>query len=58
MTVRLCSVPPPILMDRTPAGQVREEERTYRVPQCRIDTIHLQTSVPSPGLEHWPFDTA
>ncbi|GFX61573.1 hypothetical protein TNCV_2745481 [Trichonephila clavipes] len=30
----------------------------FRVPPCRKGTIHLQTSMPSPGFEPSPYGTA
>ncbi|GFT74059.1 hypothetical protein TNCV_3707911 [Trichonephila clavipes] len=32
--------------------------RLLRVPPCRKGTIHLQTSLPSPGFEPSPYGTA
>ncbi|GFU57138.1 hypothetical protein TNCV_1780011 [Trichonephila clavipes] len=32
--------------------------RLFRVPSCRVGTIHLQTSMPSPGFEPRPYGTA
>ncbi|GFX27725.1 hypothetical protein TNCV_3662121 [Trichonephila clavipes] len=32
--------------------------RQFRVPPCRKGTIHLQTSIPSPGFEPRPYGTA
>ncbi|GFU51854.1 hypothetical protein TNCV_3733621 [Trichonephila clavipes] len=32
--------------------------RLLRVPICHKGTIHLQTSLPSPGLELKPYGTA
>ncbi|GFT85095.1 hypothetical protein TNCV_791281 [Trichonephila clavipes] len=31
--------------------------RLFRVPPCRKGTIHLQTSMPSPGFEPRPYGT-
>ncbi|GFT70296.1 hypothetical protein TNCV_2657731 [Trichonephila clavipes] len=33
-------------------------QRLFRVPPYREVTIHLQTSMPSPGFEPRPYDTA
>ncbi|GFU00745.1 hypothetical protein TNCV_4818991 [Trichonephila clavipes] len=35
-----------------------EARRLFRVPPCREGTIHLQTSMPSPGFEARPYGTA
>ncbi|GFX54782.1 uncharacterized protein TNCV_2556681 [Trichonephila clavipes] len=32
--------------------------RLFRVPSCRKGTIHLQTSMSSPGFEPSPYGTA
>ncbi|GFT11237.1 hypothetical protein TNCV_1143751 [Trichonephila clavipes] len=32
--------------------------RLFRVPSCRAGTIHLQTSMSSPGFEPSPYGTA
>ncbi|GFW99676.1 hypothetical protein TNCV_3419071 [Trichonephila clavipes] len=49
--IRLSS--PFIKLTRGPAAR-----RLLRVPPCRKGTIHLQTSMPSPGFEHRPYGTA
>ncbi|GFU74112.1 hypothetical protein TNCV_1642361 [Trichonephila clavipes] len=33
-------------------------QRLFRVPPCREGTVHLQTSMPSPGFKPWPNGTA
>ncbi|GFX09817.1 hypothetical protein TNCV_654161 [Trichonephila clavipes] len=32
--------------------------KLFRIPSCREGTIHLQTSMPSPGFEPRPYGTA
>ncbi|GFU74575.1 hypothetical protein TNCV_5138961 [Trichonephila clavipes] len=36
----------------------REDLRLFRVPPCRKDTLHSQTSMTSPGFEPSPYGIA
>ncbi|GFU55147.1 hypothetical protein TNCV_426511 [Trichonephila clavipes] len=72
VTVRFCSVPPQF-RGRKPRRWPGDSHlsspftnhtrglatrRLFRVPPCRKDTIHLQTSISSPGFEPSPYGIA
>ncbi|GFY01170.1 hypothetical protein TNCV_5076371 [Trichonephila clavipes] len=50
-------LPPPFLFHQ-PHERARGSRQLFRVPPCHICTIHLHTTMSSPGLELRPHGTA
>ncbi|GFW31806.1 hypothetical protein TNCV_5039761 [Trichonephila clavipes] len=66
VTIRFCLVPPQFRARKTWGGQRPSTNLArrlaaqwlFRVPPCHEGTIHLQTSMSSPGFEPSPYCTA
>ncbi|GFU86691.1 hypothetical protein TNCV_2881111 [Trichonephila clavipes] len=72
VTVRFCSLSPNLEGENPGGGQIASHlsspstnhmrglaaRQLFRVPPCRKDTIHLQTSMSSPEFEPIPYGTA